>query len=195
LVFFTLKKITTKKKAASLQTDKIVPKDPKSLPPLLVRLTERPLKERLHWMGVSYGLTQPLFRFWKRKGYVPVYLRQTANELTGEHSCIMIKQVGLEGQGPSLEMIQVENSSWVQEFARDFRKRFLELCGYSFKSFGPVLVLSILEATKKSGVVEEGRGSIGKKRFLFSLFFFFIHSLCVKQKIIILIDIIFCFFM
>jgi len=30
-------------------------------------------------------------RFWSKAGYAPVYLRQTANDLTGEHSCIMIK--------------------------------------------------------------------------------------------------------
>ena len=30
-------------------------------------------------------------RFWSRSGYTPVYLRQTANDLTGEHSCIMLK--------------------------------------------------------------------------------------------------------
>ena len=48
----------------------------KNLPPLLLKLAERP-PERLHYLGVSYGLTQPLHKFWKRAGYVPVYLRQT----------------------------------------------------------------------------------------------------------------------
>lgn len=32
-----------------------------------------------------------VFRFWSRQGFVPMYLRQTANDLTGEHSCIMLK--------------------------------------------------------------------------------------------------------
>ncbi len=57
---------------------------------LLHRLSQRPA-ERLDYLGVSFGLTAPLLKFWKRAGYVPVYLRQTANDLTGEHSCIMLK--------------------------------------------------------------------------------------------------------
>uniref|UniRef100_A0A914UHS6 N-acetyltransferase domain-containing protein n=1 Tax=Plectus sambesii TaxID=2011161 RepID=A0A914UHS6_9BILA len=59
------------------------------LPPLLLRLSERPA-ESLDYLGVSYGLTLNLLKFWKKAGYVPVYLRQTANDLTGEHTCIML---------------------------------------------------------------------------------------------------------
>jgi len=34
----------------------------KNLPPLLSKLSER-LPERLHYLGVSYGLTQPLHKY------------------------------------------------------------------------------------------------------------------------------------
>ena len=43
------------------------------------------------WLGVSFGLTEQLFNFYEKEGYAPVYLRQTANELTGEHSCVLVK--------------------------------------------------------------------------------------------------------
>ncbi|KAJ7396528.1 RNA cytidine acetyltransferase [Pitangus sulphuratus] len=62
----------------------------KDLPPLLLKLSERQA-ENLDYLGVSYGLTPRLLKFWKRAGFVPVYLRQTPNDLTGEHSCIMLK--------------------------------------------------------------------------------------------------------
>ena len=45
------------------------------LPPLLCKLTERP-SEKLDYIGVSYGLTKELLKFWKKAGYLPVYLRQ-----------------------------------------------------------------------------------------------------------------------
>ncbi|KAG9328103.1 hypothetical protein JZ751_016551 [Albula glossodonta] len=45
-------------------------------PSLRVQLNERPA-EKLDYLGVSYGLTPQLLRFWKRAGFVPVYLRQT----------------------------------------------------------------------------------------------------------------------
>ena len=60
------------------------------MPPLLQRLSERQ-PENLDYLGTSYGVTPLLFKFWKRAGYVPLYMRQTTNDLTGEHSCIMIR--------------------------------------------------------------------------------------------------------
>ncbi|VDK29188.1 unnamed protein product [Gongylonema pulchrum] len=60
------------------------------LPPLLHRLSER-RAEKLDYLGVSFGLCVPLLKFWKRAGFVPVYVRQSANDLTGEHTCIMLK--------------------------------------------------------------------------------------------------------
>jgi len=74
----------------SLLKDSIKIRDPKTMPPLLIKLSQKKASY-LHYLGVSYGLTQQLHRFWKRAGYVPVYLRQTAQELTGEHSCVMLK--------------------------------------------------------------------------------------------------------
>lgn len=79
----------------SLLADSIKIRDPKSMPPLLIKLSQKKTSY-LHYLGVSYGLTAQLHRFWKRAGYVPLYLRQTAQELTGEHSCVMLKV--LEGR-------------------------------------------------------------------------------------------------
>ncbi|KAJ9598236.1 hypothetical protein L9F63_011057, partial [Diploptera punctata] len=54
-----------------LLEERIEPK--KSLPPLLLKLSERP-PEHLDYLGVSFGLTAPLLKFWKRAQFVPVYL-------------------------------------------------------------------------------------------------------------------------
>ncbi len=48
----------------------------KGLPPLLMKLNERP-PENLDYFGVSFGLTPELFSFWKRAEFHPVYLRLT----------------------------------------------------------------------------------------------------------------------
>lgn len=45
----------------------------------------------IHWIGTSFGVTKELFKFWQKNDMQPIYLRQTANELTGEYSCLMIK--------------------------------------------------------------------------------------------------------
>jgi len=116
------------------------------LPPLLLKLSERPA-EQLDYLGVSYGLTAQLLRFWKRSGFVPVYLRQTPNELTGEHSCIMLKRLS--------ESEEDTDDNWLQAYMADFRRRFLALLSYQFRSYSPSLALSIL---KNKGAKEGEKG-------------------------------------
>lgn len=48
---------------SQLLSEKIKPR--KKLGPLLMGLAER-APERLHWIGTSFGLTQPLFNFWSK---------------------------------------------------------------------------------------------------------------------------------
>jgi N-acetyltransferase 10 len=133
---------------SNILTENIKVRDASSMPPMLLKLSQRPLKEQLQWLGVSYGLTAPLHKFWKRSGYKPVYLRQTANDLTGEHTCIMLKTL----QAPGSEVV-VGNGSWLSDFSKDFRRRFLELLAYQFRTFSPLLVLSIIDASSDSNQV------------------------------------------
>ncbi|MGH0156896.1 UNVERIFIED_CONTAM: hypothetical protein FKN15_032558 [Acipenser sinensis] len=91
--------------AVSLLEEVVSPR--KDLPPLLLKLSERPA-ERLDYLGVSYGLTPTLLKFWKRAGFVPVYLRQTQNDLTGENTCIMLKELNSEEAS--------QQSNWLPAF-------------------------------------------------------------------------------
>lgn len=117
-----------------LLEEQIEPK--KSLPPLLLKLNER-RAERLSYLGVSFGLTSDLLRFWKKLGYLPVYLRQTPNELTGEHSCIVIKELNQEEK-------EKFTDSWLYQYFADFRRRLNALLGYQFKVFLPALALNLM---------------------------------------------------
>jgi len=120
---------------ATLLKDDVKVREAKDMPPLFARLPE--LKApRLDYVGVSYGLTPQLHKFWKRGSFVPVYLRQTPNELTGEHTCVMLR---------SLETTS-SDGSWVAAFAKDFQRRFLNLLSYQFRTFGSVTALSIDES-------------------------------------------------
>ncbi|EME38259.1 hypothetical protein DOTSEDRAFT_83719 [Dothistroma septosporum NZE10] len=123
---------------SSLQTDNIKVRDIRAMPPLFARLSQRK-PAALDYFGVSYGLTSDLHKFWKRSGFVPVYLRQTANELTGEHSCVMLR---------TLET-GVSDPSWLGAYAKDFHKRFLSLLSYQFRSFGAVQALALDESANK----------------------------------------------
>lgn len=119
---------------ASLLDDDIKVRDINKMPPLFSKLAEKK-PERLDYIGVSYGLTPPLHKFWKRASFSPVYLRQTANDLTGEHTCVMLRP--LENS---------DDRSWLGAFSRDFHKRFLSLLSYQFGSFPAISALSIDES-------------------------------------------------
>lgn len=120
---------------ATLLKDDVKVREAKDMPPLFSRLPELKAPQ-LDYVGVSYGLTPQLHKFWKRSSFVPVYLRQTANELTGEHTCVMLR---------SLETTS-SDGSWVAAFAKDFQKRFLSLLSYQFRTFPAVTSLSIDES-------------------------------------------------
>ncbi|KAI9755407.1 MAG: N-acetyltransferase 10 [Lichina confinis] len=130
-------RITDEELASStLLEDNVKVRDIHDMPPLFTKMSER-RPENLDYVGVSYGLTAPLLKFWKRASFLPVYLRQTPNELTGEHSCVMLRGCGV---GP-------QDDSWLGSFARDFHGRFLSLLSYQFRAFPAVQSLSIVEAT------------------------------------------------
>lgn len=136
----TISRITEEELQNSSLKDEIKLRDAKSLPPLLLKLSEKP-PYFLHYLGVSYGLTPQLHKFWKKAGFVPVYLRQTPNELTGEHTSVM------------LQVLENRENKWLQEFAKDFHKRFIQLLSYEFKKFSAVQSLNIIEA------IELGEGT------------------------------------
>ncbi|EDO18579.1 hypothetical protein Kpol_1048p9 [Vanderwaltozyma polyspora DSM 70294] len=135
---YTIKRVSDKElEKTNLLKDDIKMRDAKTLPPLLLKLSEQP-PNFLHYLGVSYGLTQQLHKFWRNNKFVPVYLRQTANDLTGEHTCVM------------LNVLQGRESNWLVAFSNDFHKRFLSLLSYDFNKFTSVQALSVIESAKKA---------------------------------------------
>ncbi|XP_030378737.1 RNA cytidine acetyltransferase [Scaptodrosophila lebanonensis] len=112
----------------SLLRENIRPRN--KVPTLLKRLHERP-PELVDYVGTSYGLTSDLLKFWKSAGFVPVYLSQKANDLTAEHTCIMLHTLD-------------EDASWLGLYYNDFRRRVLKLMGKTFREFETKLCLALL---------------------------------------------------
>jgi N-acetyltransferase 10 len=106
----------------------------KDLPPLLQKLNERRLTHSIDYLGVSYGLSSDLLKFWKKNQFLPIYLRQTASDLTGEYSCIMLKSIQSSDKTP-----------WLLSYYQDFRRRLISLLGYQFRIFTPGMVLNLIQ--------------------------------------------------
>jgi N-acetyltransferase 10 len=140
---------------SGLQQERLKPR--KEIPPLLLPLTEIDAP-RLDWIGTSFGLTLQLHKFWTRAGMRLLYLRQTQNELTGEHSAIMVR---------TLSKRTGFDDSWLDAFSSDTRRRMISLLGGSFRDIEVRLALSLLEnfgrtqGTKKS--IQERAGAFGGK--------------------------------
>ncbi|KAH9311211.1 hypothetical protein KI387_026246, partial [Taxus chinensis] len=122
----------------SLMEEQIKPRV--NLPPLLVGLHERH-PEKLHYIGVSFGLTQHLYNFWRKHNFVPFYIGQIPSAITGEHTCMMLKpldndEIEYKGKGPG---------GFFEPFYQDFRHRFIRLLCSTFRSFSPALALSVLD--------------------------------------------------
>lgn len=126
--------------------DDIAPRQ--KLPPLLTALHERPA-ERLHWLGVGFGLTSQLLGFWNRKGFLTTYLRQTSNETTGEYSCIVLKEmsINLENSNPAYEQT-IPNSDWLSMFVEDYRRRLISLLSFNFKDLPIALAMTLVDPNK-----------------------------------------------
>jgi len=134
-----------------LKTENIKPK--KGLKPLMQPLSKRrPLN--VHYLGTSYGMTKELYKFWSDNKFVPLYIRQTLNELTGEHTCVMVKPIqgAVEGDieiPKHLAQFATEEDSWLTGYSTDFKKRFISLLGFEFRHLSVPLVLSILNVKKE----------------------------------------------
>lgn len=86
-----------------------------------------------------YRFSHFMHLYWFKKINIQVdgkrsgYCRQTTNELTGEHSCIMLHSLHSE-----------VTAKWLVEYWADFRRRFISLLAYQFHTFPTSLALSIV---------------------------------------------------
>ncbi|XP_048134806.1 RNA cytidine acetyltransferase 1-like isoform X3 [Rhodamnia argentea] len=131
-------RVTEAAQKASLLEENIKPRA--NLPPLLVHLRER-RPEKLHYIGVSFGLTLDLFRFWRKHKFVPFYIGQIPNTVTGEHTCMVLKPL----KNDDIDVTGSDQWGFFSPFYRDFKQRFARLLSYSFHNMEYKLAMSILD--------------------------------------------------
>lgn len=124
------------------------PKPRKKLPSLLTNVCDYPC-ERLHWIGVSFGLTGQLLNFWSRKGFKICYLRQTSNELTGEHSSIMLHELECS------DVADAPQGDWLSGFVEDYRRRMISLLSFSFSALDISTAITLLDPNRELTAVGE----------------------------------------
>ena len=128
--------LSTAATVSTLLEEEIKPRE--KLPALLVNLSERPA-EQLHWIGASFGLTAQLLNFWSRKQFRVCYVRQTSNDLTGENSSVVLRELGCDG------VEDAPSAGWLESYKMDYRRRIVSLMGLSFSNMESSLALSLVD--------------------------------------------------
>jgi len=120
----------------------------KKLKPLLLKLCEVS-PNFINWIGTSFGLTNELYNFWKKNHMYPVYLKLSENDITGEHSCIMLKAINLKHENENLHMSNLHDNlqipNWLTPFAEDFKRRVISYLAFDFRKLPIKLALSLLD--------------------------------------------------
>ncbi|KAK8741134.1 hypothetical protein OTU49_002513 [Cherax quadricarinatus] len=119
--------------------------------PLLSKLDER-VPEHVDYLSVSYGVTRPLLKFWCRAGYLPLYVSQVVNKITGEHNCVMVHPLE-DNEGVS--DYSAKRSSWVDKSSQEFLRRFLSLLGGPLSDLSPILALEVIQAHSNTVTAKE----------------------------------------
>ncbi|XP_078169083.1 RNA cytidine acetyltransferase 1-like [Carex rostrata] len=130
-------KVTEAAEKASLLEESIKPRA--NLPPLLLHLRER-RPERLHYLGVSFGLTLDLFKFWKKHYFYPFYVGHIPSPVTGEHTCMALKPINND----DIEVTGSSKCGFLEPFYQDFRQRFRRFLGSCFRNLNFSLAMSVL---------------------------------------------------
>jgi N-acetyltransferase 10 len=89
----------------------------------------------IDFIGTSFGLTLNLFNFWFKSGFVPLYVRQTKNDTTGEYTCMMLR---------------ASDKDWLMSLYVDFSQRFQRLLCGPFRALSSELALSMISCQQPS---------------------------------------------
>lgn len=82
-----------------------------------------------------------------------MYLRQTANDLTGEHTVVMLREL------PCADLAESPDPDWLLGFTRDFQRRFLALLGFQFGKFHSSMAMTLAGASKGKGGAKAQNGA------------------------------------
>ncbi|KAJ8544107.1 hypothetical protein K7X08_028618 [Anisodus acutangulus] len=130
--------VTEAAEEVSLLEENIKPRT--DLPPLLVPLRER-RPERLHYLGVSFGLTLDLFRFWRKHKFAPFFIGNTPNSVTGEYTCMVLKAL----KNDDVEDAGSDEWGFYGPYYREYKEKLVELLGSTYRKMNYKLAMSVFD--------------------------------------------------
>ncbi|SCP03838.1 histone acetyltransferase, putative [Plasmodium ovale] len=92
--------------------------------------------KKIDYLGTCFGLTKGLLIFWQKNKFIPVFLKQQKNDITGEYSILMLKCINDE-----LKDVFIN-------FYYDFVRMFRSLLPFAFKNLESFIVFNILRSNQ-----------------------------------------------
>ncbi|WP_456478011.1 tRNA(Met) cytidine acetyltransferase TmcA [Geoglobus ahangari] len=103
----------------------------------LQRLVEWAESRDMDWAGSGFGVSPELLRFWSRNGFVPVHITPQRNEVSGEHTVIVLRALKMHIQ------------SRIDDINAEFVRRVIEYLGDELKDIELETAIGLLNSLRK----------------------------------------------
>ncbi len=84
----------------------------------LKKIVEIAKGEDLDWVGSGFGVSPELLRFWLRNGFIPVHITPQRNEVSGEHTVIVLKPLKMHVE-EKVDLINADFTRRLMEYLAD----------------------------------------------------------------------------
>jgi len=119
----------------------------------LARIVEWATGKGMDWVGSGFGVSPELLRFWVRNSFTPVHITPQRNEVSGEHSLIVLRA------------LKYDVESVVEELNSEFTRRLIEYLADELSDLETETAVLILRSLRKSFEIPAPRfGKVERRR-------------------------------
>lgn len=111
----------------------------------LKKIQEWAKSQNLDWIGSGFGVSIELLSFWNKNGFLPVHITPGRNEVSGEHTLIVLKALNRKIKGRLLQI----NS--------DFIKRLIEYLSDELRDIETETAIMLLKTAKRNAPILKPR--------------------------------------
>ena len=119
----------------------------------LQRIIDWAKEKDMDWVGSGFGVSPELLRFWIKNGFIPVHITPQRNEISGEHTVIVIKPLKMH----------IEEK--VEQINTDFTRRLIEYLADELSDLETETAIGLLKSLRRDLEVDKPEfGKVEKRR-------------------------------
>jgi len=119
----------------------------------LQRIIDWAKAKEMDWVGSGFGVSPELLRFWVKNGFIPVHITPQRNEISGEHTVIVIKPLKMH----------IEEK--VEQINTDFTRRLIEYLADELSDLETETAIGLLKSLRRDLEVDKPEfGKVERRR-------------------------------